>query len=48
MSAFVPAPILIGGEPKTPAKKRQTRREAKLLEKPAPTMKSPNMGRQRK
>ena len=47
-SALVPAPILRGGEPKTPAKNRQTTRDAKVLEKPAPIMKSPNIGRQEK
>ena len=47
-SAFVPAPILRGGEPKTPAKVRQTTRDAKFLEKPAPIVKNANMGRQEK
>ena len=47
-SALVPAPIPRGGEPKTPAKNRQTTRDTKVLEKPAPIVKSPNMGRQEK
>ena len=47
-SAFVPAPILRGGEPKTPAKKRHTTRDASVLEKPAPIVRTPNMGRHEK
>lgn len=47
-SAIVPAPILSGGEPKTPEKKRQITRPAKVLEKPAPMVRSPKTGRHEK
>ena len=45
MSAFVPAPTARLGEPKNPAKKRQTSSDAKFGEKPAPKVNNAARGR---
>ena len=45
-SALVPAPTASDGEPKNPAKKRQTTNDAKLSEKPAPSVKRAARGKE--